>query len=93
MKLNSLNLLKTGFLMTALLGIATPTFAFDKQVSCSCLIQCLEKSSPLCHRPLVESMFCRDRLGSVYNPISMTSWPSCIELNDVNQCLQICSLF
>jgi len=96
MKLNFSQLLKTGFLTTALFGIATPTFAVDKLVSCSCLIQCLENSSPLClkdnyYRPLVENQFCRSRLGSPYNPIAMTNPPSCINLNDINKCQQICS--
>lgn len=97
MKLNLNSLLKTVFLTTALLGIATPTFAVDKPVSCSCLIQCLEKPSPLClkdksSRQLLESMFCRG-LGSPYHPIAMTNLPSCIESNDVNQCLRICSRY
>jgi len=104
MKLKSLR--KSGFL-TILLGIAfltsaTPTLAHNNLVFRSCLIQCLEEIcqeySPLCFQMShsrvfysVENLFCKGMPGTAYNPMAITTKPSCIiGLNDLKECQNSC---
>jgi hypothetical protein len=87
--------------------ITTPASAYyEEPFLKSCLTQCLntvcrqKNTSPRCFQKSysrvfhsVENEFCRGMPGSVYNPMAITTKPSClIDLNALTECQQSCRI-